>query len=38
MKRYRFSRRSDRRYFARTADRVKAVNLMPYIPRGGIRL
>lgn len=38
MKRYRFSRRSDRRYFKHTADRVKTINIMPYVPRGGIRL
>lgn len=38
MKRYTTNRRSDRRMFSRTADKVKAINLYPTTYRGGIRL
>lgn len=38
MRRFHRSRRSDKRYFADTADRTKTINITPYIPRGGIRL
>lgn len=30
--------RSDQRYFSRTANKTKALNLGHIIPRGGIRL
>lgn len=38
MNRFRVRRRSDRRFFARTASRTKDVNLGVVNYRGGIRL
>lgn len=38
MARYRQSRRTDRRYFRRTAFQSKRINVDPKIYRGGIRL
>lgn len=38
MRRYRTSRRSDRKIFKRTASTTKAINVSPRSMRGGIRL
>lgn len=38
MKRYATKSKSDRHYFARSADRTKLVNTGAVVPRGGIRL
>lgn len=38
MARYRTRKRSDRKFFRRTADKVKSVNVRPMIMRGGFRL
>ena len=38
MKRYNPHPKSDRRYFAKSADRTKLVNTGAVVPRGGIRL
>ena len=38
MKRYKPPVRKDKKIFARTASKVKAINLYPSIMRGGTRL
>lgn len=38
MKRKRVNRTRDRRVFAKTADKTKKINIVPYVMRGGIRL
>lgn len=38
MKRYNPNPKSDRRYFANTADKTRLVNTGAVVPRGGIRL
>lgn len=38
MKRYATKSKSDRRYFASSADKTKLVNTGAVVPRGGIRL
>lgn len=36
MRRYR--KFNDRAFFARLADNTRAINIRPYLPRGGVRL
>lgn len=38
MRRMRVNRNRDRRYFSKTADRTKKINVKPVVMRGGIRL